>query len=80
MDPVGQKSIFGQKSKVYFFDKIGLKMVPRDLQWIFDRKIRNSNFRLKIDSGGQKIDSVIFQPKFAQKWSLEISNRFLVEK
>ena len=59
MDPVGQKSIFGQKSKVHFFDKIGLKMVPRDLQWIFDRKIRNSNFRLKIDSGGQK-STVLF--------------------
>ena len=29
---------------------------------------------------GQKIESSIFRPKFAQKWCLEVSNRFLVEK
>ena len=53
MDPGGQKSIFGQKIESSIFrQKIGLKMVPWDPQWIFDRKIRNSNFRLKIDSGG----------------------------
>ena len=29
---------------------------------------------------GQKIESSNFQPKFAQNWCLDISNRFLVEK
>ena len=29
---------------------------------------------------GQKIESSIFGPKFPQKWSLEVSNWFLIEK
>ena len=47
-------------------------MVPTDLESIFGRKKRNSNFRPKIDPGGQKsifgqkIESVIFQPKLAK--------------
>ena len=53
-------------------------MVPTDLKSIFGRKIRNSNFRPKIDPGGQKlifgqkIENVIFQPKLAKKWSQSI--------
>ena len=128
MDPGGQKSIFGQKTKssifrpklapkcsleapnrflvkklkIQIFDKkwtlwvknrkfnfstkISPKMVPTDLESIFGRKKRNSNFRPKIDPGGQKsifgekVESVIFQPKLSKKWSLKVSNRFLVEK
>ena len=61
-------------------------MVPTDLKSIFGRKMRNSNFRPKIDPGGQKsifgekVESVIFQPKLSKKWSLKVTNRFLVEK
>ena len=75
-----------QKSKVQFPTKISPKMVSRNLKSTFGRKIRNSNFRPKIESGGQKlifgqkIESVIFQPKLAKKWSLKVSDRFLVEK
>ena len=47
-------------------------MVPTDFKSIFGRKMINSNFRPKIDPGGQKsifgqkIESVIFQPKLAK--------------
>ena len=46
--------------------------------------MKNSNFRSKMDPGGQKsifdqkIESSIFRPKLAQKYNLDASNRFLV--
>ena len=73
MDPVGQKSIFGQKIISSIFPKICPKTVPTDLKSNFSRKMRNSNFRSKTDPGGiksifgPKIESFIFQPKLAKK-------------
>ena len=61
-------------------------MFPGGLKSIFGQKMKNSNFRQKMEPVGQKsifgqkIESSIFRPKFAQKWFLQISNRFLVEK
>ena len=55
-------------------------MVPTDFKSIFGRKMINSNFRPKIDPGGQKsifgqkIESVIFQPKLTQKYYIEVAN------
>ena len=85
--PWRSKIDFGKKkSKIHIFHQNWQKMVPRDLKSIFGRKIKKSIFRLKMDPGGQKsifgqkIESSIFRPKLAQKWFLQISNRFLVEK
>ena len=61
-------------------------MVPGGLKSIFGQKMKISIFRPKIDPGGeksifgQKIEISIFRQKFAQKWCLEVSNRFLVKK
>ena len=69
-----------------FSTKIGAKMFPGGLKSIFGQEMKNSNFRQKMDPVGQKsifgqkIESSIFRPKLAQKWFLQISNRFLVEK
>ena len=77
---MSEGKLFREKKKKYG------TFVPRDLKSILGRKIRNSNFRPKIDPEGQKsifgekVESVIFQPKLSKKWSLKVSNRFLVEK
>ena len=42
-----------KKSKVQIFDQIWSKMFRGGLKSIFGRKIKNSNFRPKMDSGGQ---------------------------
>ena len=61
-------------------------MVAGGLKSIFGQKMKISIFRPKIDPGGeksifgQKIEISIFRQKFAQKWCLEVSNRFLVKK
>merc|ERR1712102_140670 len=56
-------------------------MVPRGFKSIFGQKKnkKNQNFDQKLIFG-QKIKIWIFRPKFAQKWCLEVSNRFLVKK
>ena len=60
-------------------------MFPGGLKSMFGRKMENSNFRPKIDPGGQKtifdqkIESSFSRPKLAQKYYLEVANRFLVE-
>ena len=61
-------------------------MFPGGHKSIFGQEMRNSNFRLKMDHVGQKsifgqkIASSNLRLKFAQKWCLEVSNRFLVKK
>ena len=86
MDPGGKKINFWLKNQKFNFStKIGPKMFPEGLKSIFGRKMKNWNFRPKMDPGGQKsifdqkIESSIFRPKLAQKYYLEVSNRFLVE-
>ena len=86
MDPRGRKSILDKKSKVQIFDENWPEMVPRGLKSIFGRKMKNSIFRPKMDPGSQKsifdqkIENSNFRSTFAQKWCLEVLNRFLVEK
>ena len=134
MDPGGQKSIFGQKTKSSIFrpklaPKCSLEVSNRFLvkKWkiqIFDKKWtlwvknrflvkkskvqffdqnypKNGSYRSQIDFWSKnekfkfltknwpwrsKIDfwskgrKCYFSTKIGQKWSLEVSNRFLVEK
>ena len=81
MDPRGQKSIFGQKIESAIF-----RQKLAHLKSIFCLKFKKSHFGPKMDPGGQKsifgqkIKNSNFRPKLAQKWSLEVSNQFLVEK
>merc|ERR1712035_166020 len=69
-----------------FSTKICPKIVPEGLKSIFGQKMKISIFRPKIDPGGeksifgQKIEISIFRLKSAQKWCLDVSNRFLVKK
>ena len=64
-----------KNQKFNFSTKIGAKLIPLRSQIDFWSKKKNSNFRPKMDPGGQKsifgqkIESSIFGPKFAQNGS-----------
>ena len=89
MHPRGQKSIFGEKLKVQFFDQKCPKCTLRVPNSIFGQKIKSSLFRPKMTKNAlrrseidfwSKIKMFSFSTKKVQKCSLEVIKRFFVKR